>query len=86
MTQPPSWIEAGACPGGVVIRIYEWPAGGVLVDRRLPPGSTPEAYALADVEAIAAIKTGRVVICAYDGDTGASISIGPIAEAWRGRT
>jgi len=64
----PASIEPGACPGGVVIRVYAVPSGTLVIEQRIGPGSDVEAAATLAAELDA--PGWAACLVAYDGDTG----------------
>jgi hypothetical protein len=64
----PSYIDAGTCPGGVVVRHYDI-NGGLIVERHLTDEAGLEALADADADIVNA-TTDQYISVGYDGDTG----------------
>jgi hypothetical protein len=68
----PERIDAGACPGGVVLHVYSATTPPVLVlSRRYRTTDAIETMAATDATIIDAMPdVGAVCLVGYDGDTG----------------
>jgi hypothetical protein len=76
----PDRVEPGLMPGGVVIRLYRWTDAALLRERRVDDLDGIEQIADDDSDAtfttdaqIPGRATRAIVICGYDGDTGAAM-------------
>lgn len=65
----PKSIERLACPGGIVIHVYNL-AGELLLESRVSSYEDAEGKADNDGAFVAAIEPGDVCIVTFDGDTG----------------
>lgn len=76
----PDRVEPGLMPGGVVIRLYRWADAVLLRERRIGDLDGIEQIAEDDSDAtfstaaeIPGRETRAIVMCGYDGDTGAAM-------------
>jgi hypothetical protein len=75
MVRPgPAYLEAGRCVGGIVLRVYDVPAGSLLLERFLTSMSEAERLAVEDADFVQAL-TDECCLVAYDGDTGDRIRL-----------